>query len=218
VESAPAVKVTGSVVIERKGRAQTAKSDASNVVVWLKPVASVPPAPESQKIVIRQQNKRFDPSVLVVRVGSLVDFPNLDPFFHNVFSLFDGKRFDLGLYEAGATRAVRFDREGICYIFCNIHPEMSAVVVVVETPYFAISNRSGELTIGDVPPGEYRLWVWSQSAKPDGSTRYPGEVTITAENPTLPAIRMVDAGHLLLPHKNKYGREYETPAPPIIYK
>ena len=81
--------------------------------------------------VLRQKNKAFEPHLLVVTIGSNVEFPNDDPWFHNVFSLFNGKRFDLGLYEAGTTRTVHFEREGVSYIFCNIHPEMSAVVVVL---------------------------------------------------------------------------------------
>ena len=98
--------------------------------------------------VLRQKNKTFEPHLLVVTKGSTVEFPNLDPWFHNVFSLFNGKKFDLGLYEAGTTRTVHFDREGVSYIFCNIHPEMSAVVVVVASSYYgawppkAVSSRS----------------------------------------------------------------------------
>ena len=106
--------------------------------------------------VLAQKNKAFDPSLLVITKGSSVEFPNRDPWFHNVFSLFNGKRFDLGLYEAGSSRTVHFDREGISYIFCNIHPEMSAVVVVLGTPYFSVTNKDGEFTIQNVPPG--RCW------------------------------------------------------------
>src|SRR3989440_7930732 len=90
-------------------------------------------------------------------MGSAVDFPNKDPFFHNVFSLFEGKRFDLGLYEAGSTRSVVFNRTGVSYIFCNIHPEMSAVAVALKTPYYGISDRRGVITIPNVPAGNYDL-------------------------------------------------------------
>ena len=76
-----------------------------------------------------QREKQFVPPLTIVVRGTTVDFPNEDKIFHNVFSLFDGKRFDLGLYEAGTTRGVNFTRAGVCYVFCNIHPEMSAVVV-----------------------------------------------------------------------------------------
>src|SRR5882762_1954412 len=102
------------------------------------------------------------PHVLVVPVGSAVDFPNRDPFFHNVFSLFDGKRFDLGLYEAGASNSVRFDRLGVSFLFCNIHPEMSAVVIAVDTPYYGVSDRAGNITVSGVPDGTYEVHVWHE--------------------------------------------------------
>ena len=98
--------------------------EANNVVVWLTPVggAAKPVAfRDGQQLRLVQRNKSFDPHLLVVPVGSVVAFPNHDPFFHNVFSLFEGKRFDLGLYEAGSTREVHFNKPGISYIFCNIH-------------------------------------------------------------------------------------------------
>ena len=112
--------------------------------------------------VLRQKNKAFEPHLLVVTKGSSVDFPNQDPWFHNVFSLFNGKKFDLGLYEAGTSRTVHFDREGVSYIFCNIHPEMSAVVVVVSSPYYAVVGRNGDFSIAGTPPGKYTLHVWSR--------------------------------------------------------
>jgi plastocyanin len=134
---------------------KTESSKAENVVVWLSandlgvPVRRFPTVP----LRLVQHHKSFEPHVLVVPVGAVVDFPNHDPFFHNVFSLFEGKRFDLGLYEAGTTRRVSFDRPGISYIFCNIHAEMSAVVIALETPYYGISNRKGEIVIPQVPLG-----------------------------------------------------------------
>ena len=109
------------------------ESKAGDVVLWLTPLEGVDqPLPASftqQPPRLVQLNKSFQPHILVVPVGSVVEFPNHDPFFHNVFSLFEGKRFDLGLYEAGTTRDVRFDKVGISYIFCNIHPQMSAVIL-----------------------------------------------------------------------------------------
>ena len=122
---------------------------------------------EAQRPRLVQRNKSFDPHLLIVPVGSVVAFPNRDPFFHNVFSLFEGKRFDLGLYEAGSTRDVHFDKTGISYIFCNIHPEMSAVVVALDTPYYGISDRHGQVVISGVPSGKYVLRVWHESALPE---------------------------------------------------
>ena len=95
-----------------------------------------PPTQKASQIPqLVQKDKSFQPSLLVVPAGGQVEFPNHDPFFHNVFSLFDGKRFDLGLYEGGSTQFVRFDKPGISFIFCNIHPQMSAVVIALNTPY-----------------------------------------------------------------------------------
>ena len=126
-----------------------------------------------------QKNKMFDPHLLVVPVGSVVVFPNRDPFFHNVFSLFNGKRFDLGLYEAGSERRVRFDREGVSYIFCNIHPEMGAVILSLATPYYAVS-REDAIVIPQVPPGRYLLNVWSEGATPESLNAARREVTVQA--------------------------------------
>ena len=108
-------------------------------VIWLTPLENKTPLPnKSGQYVLTQKNKQFTPHLMVIPAGSVVGFPNQDPYFHNVFSLFNGRRFDLGLYEAGSTRSVRFTREGVSYVFCNIHPEMSAVILALSTPYFAV--------------------------------------------------------------------------------
>ena len=101
---------------------------------------------------------------MTITKGSTVEFPNLDRWFHNVFTLFNGKKFDLGLYETGTMRTVRPEREGVSYIFCNIHPEMSAVAVVVATPYFAVAGKNGEFSIPNVPPGRYLFHLWSENS------------------------------------------------------
>jgi plastocyanin len=223
IQAQPAT-ITGNVSVVRAGGANAGKPDNSNAVVWLKAVHGLAnregqsPGPRPHFKIV-QQHKRFEPRLLAVPVGSVVDFPNLDPFFHNVFSMFDGKRFDLGLYEAGASHGVMFDKEGVSYIFCNIHPEMSAVVVAVDSPYYAISNPAGEFSFANVPPGRYLVSVWHERGKPEAPGDVPREVTISAGNAALPVIRLVDSGRLVAPHKNKYGRDYDrsdTPGP--IYK
>src|SRR5580704_6736795 len=139
------VDLKGKVQITRNGRHV---SDASKVVVWLTPLGTTPVPPPPPQISpphkLVQKDKSFHPSLLVIPAGSKVEFPNHDPFFHNVFSLFDGKRFDLGLYESGSTQFVQFDKPGISFIFCNIHAQMSAVVIALNTPYYGISNGRGE--------------------------------------------------------------------------
>ena len=197
------------------GDKATKAQDAGHVVVWLTPeTGAIRPAAfhgaQSPRLV--QKNKSFEPHVLVVPVGSVVGFPNRDPFFHNVFSLFEGKRFDLGLYEAGSTRDVHFDKPGISYIFCNIHPEMSAVVVALDTPYFGISDAQGQVVIANVPSGKYMLRVWYESALPETLKALTREVTVSGSTSTLGVFRLAEVSPPA-PHKNLYGRDYDSPAP-----
>lgn len=186
--------------------------DASNVVVWLTPsdssAVSAAPASPTHHPQLVQRNKSFDPHVLVIQVGSSVQFPNKDPFFHNVFSLFDGKRFDLGLYEGGSTNFARFDRVGISFLFCNIHPEMSAIVVAVATPYFAVSDHSGRVAISGVSDGLYLLHVWYERSSPKELKDLDRPVTISESAHSLPTILVTDNGDFRLTHKNKYGQDY----------
>jgi plastocyanin len=194
-------------------------------VIWLTPVSGaasdptiVAPSPSANLRLI-QKNKSFEPHILVVPAGSSVEFPNHDPFFHNVFSLFEGKRFDLGLYEAGTTRMVRFDRPGISYIFCNIHPEMSAVVITLATPLYAISTRDGQLSLANVPYGRYRLHIWSEGMGPESTEPAEREITIAESSSSLGVIRVPAVSGQSLAHKNKYGRDYDAPTPDnSIYK
>jgi len=203
------VQVAGTVSIARKSRSKTATN--AGAVIWLKPVGSKTTV-QARRFEMRQEHKHFDPHLLVVPAGSVVAFPNRDPFLHNVFSLFDGKRFDLGLYESGASHNVTFDRPGLCYIFCNIHPEMSAVIVVLDTPYFAVSGASGEFAMDNVPAGRYQLHVWHERAKPEAPAAFPREITVSPGAAVIATIRLVDAGQLIVPHKNKYGKDYDIPA------
>ncbi len=189
------------------------RTDGRDVVIWLTPVGArdARPTGEARRYKIDQRDKTFHPHVLVVPIGSFVDFPNLDPIFHNVFSLFDGKKFDLGLYEAGTTRGVRFTRSGICYVFCNIHPDMSAVVVVVDSTLYATSAANGSFAITDVPPGRYRLSVWHERLAPEDAREFPKEITIGPGATAVGAIRLKYTRQMPDAHKNKFGREYAPP-------
>ena len=191
--------------------------DWSNVVVWLTPLpgnngsdAAAPPARTAPQIA--QIDKSFDPHVLVVQAGTGVQFPNRDPFLHNVFSLFDGKRFDLGFYEAGSSKTVRFDRIGVSYLFCNIHPEMSAAVVAVDTTYFGLSNPAGRVTISNVPDGRYQLNVWYERSLPEDLKSVSRVVSIAEGARSLETIKVKENVNFSLEHKNKYGQEYIPPA------
>ncbi len=179
-------------------------------VIWLEPVQPVA-APTPGKFTLLQKNKMFTPHLLVVPVGSSVAFPNADPFFHNVFSLFDGKRFDLGLYEAGSTRSVLFSRVGVSYIFCNIHSEMSAVVIALDTPFYAIADPHGNFRIQDVPDGDYNLHIWVEGQPQNSLDEQTRRVHISGAVAELGDIRANTANQQ---HLNKFGRPYEPDAEP----
>jgi len=142
--------VTGTTSAEGRAEPQS--------VVWIEAPGTPPPSPA--KVVLDQRNLDFFPHVLAVQVGTVVDFPNHDRVFHNVFSFHDGKRFDLGLYPVGAVRRVRFDHPGLSRILCNIHPGMAAYVMAVDTAYFAVSDANGRFAIPDVPDGTHAFHAW----------------------------------------------------------
>lgn len=207
--------LTAQIEVVGEGRARANKKDRANVVVWLTPlddralraVAEATPAAPPRLV---QKDKKFVPHLLVVPAGTAVEFPNHDPFFHNVFSLFEGKRFDLGLYEAGTTRMVHFDRAGVSYIFCNIHPEMSAVVLALKTPYYGISNGAGKVSIAHVLQGRYTMQVFAETSGLENLKKLTKTVTVSAQDQSLGVIRVVQDGPPA-PHKNKYGRDYDAP-------
>ncbi|MCU1241767.1 MAG: hypothetical protein JWO71_2493 [Candidatus Acidoferrum typicum] len=182
--------VNGEATLIAAGSRSTAK-DAPRIVAWLTPIDAVQPVstPTARAHYrLQQRNKRFEPGLLVVPVGSVVDFPNYDPWFHNVFSLYRGKRFDLGLYQAGAKKSVSFDRIGPSYLFCNIHSEMTGVVLVVDSDFFGITDKNGRYSISGVAPGRYVLHVWYENATPEFLQALQRQVTIQNDNQTLPTI------------------------------
>lgn len=195
----------------RLGFPEAVERPVPPAVVWLMPLQPAAPLqfPPHKSYTLMQKNRTFVPHLLVVPVGSQVLFPNEDPFFHNVFSLFDGKRFDLGLYEAGSTKSVSFSREGVSYIFCNIHPEMSAVVIALSTPLYATADTSGSVDIHDVPAGNYELYAWVEGIPQqvlDKLTRHihAGPGTDDLGILTIPVAPARRANHL-----NKFGHAYD---------
>src|SRR5579863_8895158 len=205
-------EVTGEVALTQSG-SDTAP-DASQVVVWLTPSGSttMPHTIDQPRYRLVQHNKRFEPSLLVVPVGSVVDFPNADPWFHNVFSLYRGKRFDLGLYQAGTQRSVRFDRVGPSYLFCNIHPEMTGVVLAIDSTLYAISDKSGRYAISGVAPGKYTMHIWYENAKPESLASLQHTVVIDDTTHALPAVSVPVVKQIQKEHKNKYGQDYDPDA------
>ena len=214
------VDVTGEVkLIERNSTSRV--KDASQVVLWLVPVqgtAETSAGAVSSKRHYRmlQHNKTFEPKLLVVPLGSIVDFPNLDPWFHNVFSLYQGKRFDLGLYQARAEKEVVFDRPGPSFLFCNIHPQMTAVILTVNSDLFGVSDQAGHILIRHVPAGQYAMHAWYESAASSFTDVLQRPIDIGPGETVLPALSIPVARHDSS-HKDKYGNDYDPKASAPAY-
>lgn len=200
--------VTGKVELRDSREVSVRKKfDYSGVVISLAPIKPIGRLVETH-VTMRQKNKMFSPHILAVAAGTYVDFPNDDPIFHNAFSSYNGQLFDLGLYAPGSSKSVRFSREGIVRVFCNIHSSMSAVIVVLPTPYFATTGRDGAFQISGVPPGEYQLTVFHERATEATLNALERRVSVDAGPLSLPPIVISEAGFLQMPHNNKYGRVY----------
>jgi plastocyanin len=157
-----------------RGNARVSGKPAEYAVVWLD-APKAAPLVQTQTATLDQTNLSFSPPVLAIRAGTAVDFPNHDRVFHNVFSYRDGKKFDLGMYPAGTSKKIVFDKPGLSRIFCNIHPHMAAYVMAVDTPYFAVADAQGAFAIANVPAGTYTYHAW----RPGGQT-LTGSVTVDA--------------------------------------
>ncbi|HZI93045.1 MAG TPA: carboxypeptidase regulatory-like domain-containing protein [Patescibacteria group bacterium] len=158
------------------------EAEMANVVVYLQsaPALSVAPVSRSGPYRMEQSHEAFVPHVLTVMVGTVVEFPNTDPIYHNVFSLSKSSSFDLGRYPNGSARSVRFDRPGIVKVFCHIHSDMSAVVLVLDNPFFTTPDPKGAYTMPGIPPGRYLVTGWHERARP-----IHREVTIEAGQTSL---------------------------------
>jgi plastocyanin len=200
--------VSGNIGFTGTHRPNRSDENESPVVVWLEPAAAHPGGNSVLHTRMVQRNKRFSPHVLPIQIGTTVDFPNLDPIFHNAFSSFDGQVFDIGLYSPGSTKSVSFRRKGIVRIFCNIHSTMSAVIVVLDTPYFVTPDATGRFVVPNVPPGEYTLDLFDERATPETLAGLSRPVTVPASGINLGAIQISEAGYLPVAHKNKYGMDY----------
>ena len=209
-------RITGRVEISHMLHGKNSRGNAE-VVVQLVPLdGQMQPSSMVGHFRLAQKNKSFEKHLLVIPVGSVVDFPNLDPIFHNVFSMFEGQRFDLGLYESGSTRSVKFAKPGVSYIFCNIHPQMEAVVVASATPWFAVTNNDGEFSIQNVPLGHYEVKYWFEQAATDELSKTHRTVAVEGDI-KLPTVVIREITAVPAQHKNKYGRDYDVTDPNSPY-
>ncbi|HTQ53118.1 MAG TPA: carboxypeptidase regulatory-like domain-containing protein [Bryobacteraceae bacterium] len=208
--------VAGSVVLtDSHDPGVRHRRDFRGVVVWLEPAsghAAIPASAAHKGYTMRQKDKHFEPHVLAVPVGGAVDFPNDDPIFHNVFSNYSGQIFDLSLYKPYTSKRVTFTRAGIVRLFCNIHPTMSAVIAVLDTPWFAVTGASGTFEVRGVPPGKYTLHVFHERATDETLQALERPVSVENGALALPAITISETGYIPAPHMNKWGKDY----PPVI--
>jgi plastocyanin len=161
--------VSGAYPTRRVNKTVPRPGEIRNVVVFLRDVqrsSALAPA----RIEMIQQDEAFVPRVVAITRGSTIDFPNADPFFHNVFSLSRSATFDLGRFPRGERRSRTFTQAGLIKVYCHLHSHMSASIMVFDHPHFTMPSSDGAFVLDDVPVGEYRVSAWheriGESAKP----------------------------------------------------
>ncbi|MDP9193152.1 MAG: methylamine utilization protein [Acidobacteriota bacterium] len=198
-----AAVVNGKVMFLTK-RGQ--KPVVNETLVWLDALGRAPKRPASA-FTMTTRSKTFLPHVLAVPAGSTVNFPNEDPISHNLFSLTPGNTFDLGLYRKGPGKPHKFVAPGVVNVYCNIHPNMSAVVHVMGTPYYGFADANGDYSF-DVPPGKYRVTAWNEQG---GSATMDIDVAGAEKATGLPLLTIDGRNARAVQHKNKFGQAYKAP-------
>lgn len=177
--------------------------DVGRAVVWLESVNAPAVTPDTVRVLM--SDKEFRPRVMVLPLGSVVSFPNEDPFNHNVFSRAPEATFDLGLYGRGHERQHRFESPGVIRIYCNVHPRMIAFVVVRDNRWYAQPSADGGFTISGVPAGTYTLHAWHERAEPVHRS-----IEVPAEGLSTLTLELDARGYEWVQHANKYGRPYRS--------
>ena len=204
VLAAPALVHAGTIagkvdLVDKGGRKAT---DLSDVIVYVDG-ARVRPRPTTTAVVMK--GKAFTPRVVVVPVGGTVQFPNEDPIFHNAFSVSGENRFDLALYKRPKVGSFTFQHPGVVKVYCNIHPQMSAVIVVRDNALFTKAAADGTFTIENVPAGKHTVKAWHERG---GEAAV--EVAVTDAAPAQARLALDGSTYKAVPHKNKYGKDYST--------
>ena len=184
---------------EKPGESTT---DFANTVVYLVPKGGTPRFAEA-KTQMAMNGRQFAPRVRVVTSGSTIEYPNQDPFSHNIFSVAAGAAFDLGIYGGGTMKSAQFKKAGAYPVYCNIHPKMTGFVVVVTTPWYGQATADGRWVIEKVPSGRYELHVWHERAP-----EFVKELDVPAAGLSNVDQKLDATGFKQLPHKNKFGQDY----------
>jgi plastocyanin len=182
---------------------------AGETLVWLEPLSGRAPKKPPATFQMMTRGKALVPHVLAIPVGSTVEFPNDDPISHNLFSLSSANAFDLGLYRKGAGKAHKFDAPGLVNVYCNVHPNMSAVIQVMSTPYYAFADQTGAYALANVPAGRYRLIAWNEQG---GQIESQIDVTTAGTVSGSVALTLDSRAYRLTQHLNKVGKPYEPPS------
>jgi plastocyanin len=197
---ARAARLAGRVDLRAAG--ENLRSDeVRNAVIYFKLKAAATVRAASQPVEIRMQQKEFTPRVVAVTTGSAVRFPNSDPILHNVFSVSGANSFDLGLYPKGPGKTIVFREPGLVRVFCNVHHDMVAYVLVLDTPYFTSPAADGSFALDDLPDSDGLLVVWHERAEP-----WSRELRPPAGEPL--TIQLVVNKPLVPPHADKHGKPY----------
>ncbi|HKC23643.1 MAG TPA: hypothetical protein VKF32_02820, partial [Thermoanaerobaculia bacterium] len=179
------------------------RSAAQGAVVWIPGSAASDPLPRGR---IASHDKRFEPRVAAVPAGGTVDFPNLDKIHHNVFSLSETARFDLGLYKNGKSQPKTFPKPGLVRVYCNIHPSMAAYVMVVDGGVYALTGADGIAVLSGVAPGRYPLKVWEERGG-----EWAGTADVAAGKTAPVAVTLDATAYRAASHTRKDGTAYPPP-------
>jgi plastocyanin len=198
---AAVAQVSGQVLVTEAGG--RVAGDISSAVVYLEGRTARSQTP---MVEMATDGRQFRPRVLIVPSGTTVQFRNLDPFNHNVFSLSEPNAFDLGLYGRGETRTHRFTRPGVVRVYCNIHPRMSGFILVRDNPWYAQPGADGAWEIAGVPPGRYVLHVWHERVEAERTRA----IVVPAGGVAGLADTLDAAGYRWVDHLNKYGKDYNA--------
>jgi len=210
--AATGAHITGEVELTNSRSVSVRKhKDYAGVVLWLEPVDRAVPALPPKRAEMLQKDKQFQPHVLAISLGSTVEFPNFDLIFHNAFSNFSGQPFDVGLYPPRTSKSVAFRHAGIVRVFCNIHATMSAIIAVLNTSWYTVTDSTGKYAITGVPPGEYQLRLFHERSLAENLKFLERRITVPEGGLALPLISISETGYIPATHLNKFGTDY----PPV---
>ena len=187
--------------------------DASNLVVFVEDVKGQFKPPTTHAV-MASKDKEFVPPILAILKGTIVDFPNIDLIMHNVFSLSKTKPFDLGLYDASAGKSVTFNNPGLVKVYCNIHEKMVAHILILDNPFFALTDAAGKIKITNVPNGNYKVTVWHRFGNQQSR-----DVVLTGKDEVKVGFNIIKGKEIdieikqinkSIKHKNKWGQDYKS--------